>query len=363
MNNHKIDAAVLGLGYMGSTHVKAAKDSPYINKVYGYEPDPDYAKSRGKELGIEGTSNLNGILENPDIKLIYIASPNSTHSELAQKALRAGKSVLCEKPMGETLKEAQSLIEAEKETGNFLQIGFELHYSKLYMKAKEWIDQNLIGTAVNCHIRYYSSEFHKKGTWRSESPGSLIGEKLSHYLDAQRWFLGSEVDEVYSLSSPNVVRYFNHPDNHQISMRFKNNAVSSLNFLMYLGETDPSDPFLEMLEKQNDDGHALQIHIMGTKGAIETDIFRRRIRRWEFGEDEVQLTSKIVETINYEPGEDSEWMHNAYGQNLRIAQLVAEGKKPEVSAADAFKTMQIGFAAELSEKEKRAVKLSEFQAD
>jgi len=363
MENRKIDAAVLGLGYMGSTHVKAAQDSPYINKVYGYEPDSDFAESRGKELGIQGTSNLNRLLNNPDIKLIYIASVNATHSELAQKALRAGKSVLCEKPMGETLKEANSLMKAEEETGRFLQIGFEMHYSKLYMQAKEWIDRGLIGIPVNCHIRYYSSEFHKKNTWRSNSPGSLIGEKLSHYLDAQRWFLGSEVEEVYSLSSPNVVKYFNHPDNHQISMRYKNNAVSSLNFLMYIGETDSADPFLEMLDKQKDDGHFLQIHIMGTKGAIETDVFRRRIRRWEFRENEIQLTSKIVQTITYKPEDDFEWMHNAYGQNLRIAELVAGGKKPEVSAHDAYKSMQTGFAAELSEKEKRVVKISELKVN
>lgn len=359
MKNKKIDAAVFGLGYMGSTHVRAAKDSPYINRIYGYEPDEEFAQSRGKELRIKGTSNLNRILNNPEIKLIYIASVNSTHSELAQKALRAGKSVLCEKPMGETLEEARSLIEAEEETGNFLQIGFEMHYSKLYMKAKEWIDQGLIGDPVNCHIRYYSSEFHKKNTWRSNSPGSLIGEKLSHYLDMQRWVLGSEVEDVYSLSSPNVVKYFNHPDNHQINMRFKNNAVSSLNFLMYIGETDPTDPFLEMLEKQKDDGHSLQVHIMGTRGAIETDVFERRIRRWEFGENEIQFTSRIVETIRYKPEDDFEWMHNAYGQNLRIAELVANGKKPEVSAHDAFRSMQVGFAAELSEKEKRIVKISE----
>ncbi len=357
---NKIDVAVIGLGGMGNTHVEAAKASPCINKIYGYEPDTERAALRGKELGVESTSDLNEILSNPKIKLVYIASVNEVHMEQTEKALKAGKAVLCEKPMGISLEEAQKMIEIEKETGSFLQIGFELHYSKMYMTAKNWIDQGLIGTPVNCHCRYYSSEFHLKNTWRSKSKGTLIGEKLSHYIDLQRWFMGSEVEDVYSMCAPNVVDYFNHPDNHQINMSFKNGAISNINFIMYLGETDHADPLLERLEKQSDDGHFLQYHIMGTKGAIETDLFRRRIRRWEFSDSPKQLVSKIVETVQYEKADDQEWTHNTHGQNMRIAELVAKGLPPEVPASDSFNTMKAGFAAEISAKEKRIIKMSEY---
>jgi hypothetical protein len=73
------------------------------------------------------------------------------------------------------------------------------------------------------------------------------------------------------------------------------------------------------------------------------------------------MTSKIVETVTYSKNEDNEWIHNTRGQNLRIAELVAKGLQPEVLAADAYKTMQAGFAAELSEREKRIVKISEMK--
>ena len=161
------------------------------------------------------------------------------------------------------------------------------------------------------------------------------------------------------MNAPNVVHYFNHPDNHQINMRFENDAISNLNFLMYLGETDHTDPLLEMLDKQSDDGHYLKYHIIGTKGAIETDVFRRRIRRWEFGESPIQITSKIVETIKYGKEDDGKWIHNTHGQNVRVVELVAKGLPPENSASDAFESMKAGFAAEISERERRVVKLSE----
>ena len=357
----KIDVAVLGLGGMGGTHVGAAKASKYVKNIYGYEPDAGRAALRGKELGVKATSDLDSILNNPEIKLIYIAAINPVHAELTIKSLRAGKAVMCEKPMAENLKDAKEMIKVQKETGNFLQIGFELHYSKIYMTAKEWIDKGLIGKVVNSHCRYYCSEFHSRNTWRSNSKGTLIGEKLSHYIDLQRWFTGSQVKEVFSMTAPNVVDYFNHPDNHQISMRFKNGAISNLNFCMYLGESDHSDPLLEMLEKQSDDGHFLQYHIFGTKGAIETDVFRRRIRRWEFTDGPEHLVSKIVDKVTYTKSEDNDWIHNTHGQNVRIAELVAKGLPPENPATDSFETMRAGFAAEISEREQRIVKLSELK--
>jgi predicted dehydrogenase len=357
----QMDVAVVGLGGMGGTHVRAAQESPYIKNIIGYEPDPARAELRGKELGIASTSNLDEILNNPAIKLVYIASINEVHSEQAIKALKSGKAVLCEKPMGITIDEAQKMVDASKETGNFLQIGFELHYSKMYMQVKDWIEQGLIGTPVNSICRYYCSEFHLRDSWRSKSKGTLIGEKLSHYLDLPRWWMNDQVTEVYAMSAPNFVPYFNHPDNHQINYKFKNGAVSVLNFIMGIAETDHTDPLLEILEKQSDDGHFLQYHLCGTKGAIETDVFRRRIRRWEFTDTPKQLRSEIVETISYPAEEDGEWIHNTHGQNLRIAELVAKGLPPETSAEDSLETMKLGFAAEKSGKEGRVVKISEIK--
>ncbi|MCF7854034.1 MAG: Gfo/Idh/MocA family oxidoreductase [Candidatus Pacebacteria bacterium] len=355
----QINVAVLGLGGMGGTHVGAAKASPYVNKIIGYEPDPERARLRGEELGIESTADLDAILNDPDIALVTIAAINAVHAEQTIRSLRAGKAVLCEKPMAENLADAKNMVAAEAETGIFLQIGFELHYSKMYTTVKDWIDAGLIGTPVNCHCRYYCSEFHLKNTWRSRSKGTMIGEKLSHYLDLQRWFMGSPVEDVFSMHAPNAVTYFNHPDNHQINLRFENDAIANLNFVMHIGETDHTDPLLELLEKQSDDGHFLQYHIFGTKGAIEADVFRRRIRRWEFSDSPKQLVSKIVETLTFPKEEDQVWFHNTHGQNVRVAELVAKGLPPENPATDALETMKVGFAAETSEREKRIVKLSE----
>ncbi|MDD5705254.1 MAG: Gfo/Idh/MocA family oxidoreductase [Kiritimatiellae bacterium] len=351
----KINAAVLGLGGMGGTHVSALKASPYVDKIYGYEPDPGRRAQRARELGVI-PMDLADIMRDPAIAMVDIASINEAHVPQAVMGLRAGKAVLCEKPMGTTMKEAEELIKVQQATGGFLQIGFELHYSKLYSMVKDWILAGAIGTPVNIQCRYYCCEFHRKDSWRSRSTGGfLIGEKLSHYLDLQRWWFSQPLESVYSLSSPKVVPYFSHRDNHQIMARFKGGGVATLNFIMYIAESYHEDPLQELLAKQSDDGHYLQYYVCGTKGAIETDVFRRRVRRWEFGESDTGFESKIVETHTFPKEEDQVWFHNTYGQNLRVIELIAKGLPPEVPAADAYETMKFCFAAEQSEDTGRVI--------
>ncbi len=358
----KIAVAVLGLGRMGTMHVQAARESRYVSEVYGYEPDAERLRTRSKELGVTPAFSLEHIWADAEIQLVYIATPNETHVPLAIAALKAGKAVMCEKPMGQNLAEARELLKVAKETGGFLQIGFELHYSRLYQQVKAWIDKGLIGKVVNLQCRYYCSEFHKKNSWRSEGTGSfLIGEKLSHYLDLQRWWFGASPESVYSVASPKVVPYFQHEDNHQMILRFPNGGVGTLNFIMYIAESLQRDPLVDLLEQQVDDGHLLQHHICGSKGAIETDVFRRRIRRWEFTDGPQGLKSRIAETVTYPPDEDAEWIHNTHGQNMRVAELVAKGLPPEVSASDAYETMKLCFAAERSEAEQRILRLEEME--
>ncbi len=119
------------------------------------------------------------------------------------------------------------------------------------------------------------------------------------------------------------------------------------------------DPLLD--KHHTDNGECLRFLIYGTKGAIEIDLFRRYIRRFEFTDTRDRLKSKIVETINFpkQEGWKNQWAHNVYGQSIHISQLVAEGKNPDTTALDSFETMRLCFAAETSEQEKRVIKLGE----
>jgi len=347
---NKINAVVVGAGVQGMDHIRAAATSPYVDKLYICDPDEQrFAVAKEKYPKVLPIT-YEEMLKEPTIRFASVVSPNHLHIQHASDLMRHGKAVLLEKPMGVTLAEAQKMIELEKETGAFLQIGFELHYSLLYLKAKEWINAGKIGSPVNIQFRYFCSEFHHKNTWRSNSPGSfLIGEKLSHYLDLMRFFFEDEFESVYSVPSQNVVPYFKHPDNHQMILRFPGKRVGVLNFIMYIAENYHADPLKELHEQQAEDGHFLTYHICGDKGALEIDLFRLRMRRWAFSDGEKGIQSKIVETYSFLPKDAQEHYHNTYGQTLKVIELVASGEKPGVTATDAYETMKLCFAAELSE--------------
>jgi len=359
-----VNIAILGVGNMGKKHFKAALESPLVKNVIGYEPDREKAQALIKS-GMNITSDLENILNNSEISIVTIAAPNEYHCELACRAMEAGKAVLCEKPMGLSLAECKRMLNTKNRMNAFLQIGFELHYSKLYLKAKEWIDTGRIGRILNVHCDYIVGEFHGKNSWRNTKGGTLIGEKLSHYLDLPRWWVNDEVEEVYSLVSPNFIPYFAHPDNHTIMYRFRNGTVSSLFFVMGVAESVTKDPLeLETLRKDleaggvYDKGNQLRFLICGSKGAIETSVYDRRIRCYEYSMSENGHENKKVEDFNYPYAEGTAWHHNVHDEVKRIIELVANGKKPDTTPEDSYETMKLVFAAEQSYTEKKPIILN-----
>ena len=343
--SEKINCAIAGLGGMGKVHVQAAVDSPFVDKVYGVDHSPEETAKRCRELGI-CPMDWQSVLADPSIRMVCIASPNHLHVPQAIEALRSGKAVLCEKPMGDTLEDARKLLEVKEEVKGFLQIGFELHYSTLYTKTKEWIDSGLIGTPLNIQCRYFCCSPKNNTSWRHKGEGNfLIGEKLSHYLDLQRWWFGTKVKSVYALSAPNAIPFFKHRDNHQIMTTFEGGGIGVLNFILYFGETYHEDPTQELLAKQSETGNFLQYHITGTNGCIESDVFNRTLKRWQFTELPGDLENTLVETLRWKPEEDLTYFHNVYGQNLSVFEHVAKGLGPEVPPEDAFETMKYCFAA------------------
>ncbi len=356
--------AVLGVGGMGGGIIKTLQKIPSVTEVFAYDVDTERVREREQSLGATGVTELERILENRDIPLVFVTAANFAHKELTIASLEAGKAVMCEKPMALTLEDARAMVETAERLGTFFQVGFELRYSKLYTKVMEWIEEGLLGEVINTTCLYTSSAWRKSASWRLKAAtgGSMMGEKLSHYVDLPRWWVGSEVTECYAACAPNMVPYMEIHDNYHLTYKFASGAVSHLTYLQGHPATFRGDPLQPAEAQQIGDGHELRYIVVGTKGAAECDVFLRAIKRWDCPMDpEEGLLSNLVENLTWDPSEGHFYFHNTTDQTIDIVRRVEAGEPPATPARDAYNSMRLCFAADVSVDENRIVQLSELE--
>ncbi len=358
----KISVAVFGCGKMGNTIIADVAAMDEVDKIYGYDVnqaqlDATIAKH---EKVVAVTTNLDEILANEEIKLVYIATANEFHVPLACAAMRAGKAVMTEKPSGITYDQVEELIRVQKETGAFLQVGFECRYSKAYMIAKEIVASGEIGKLVNVHFTYTMSpyaEFKKlaDGTkvknWRvtKEAVGSMFLEKLCHYIDLVRWWNeGSRIDKFISTGFDNVIPYFELEDNVHVTYHFDNGCTSHLNFNMCVAPHGNSDMMGDYdLADQDKDGHKLNYVLTGTEGAIEIDVFQRQLRVYHHPGKPGQEKEEMVRVVEWDktgggaPNGENTYFHSTYAQNQDIVLRVVNGDKPAIDVEDAQESIRV----------------------
>ena len=348
---------ILGFGEMGRTVFRHLKKRNDVN-VTVYDTNPS-ARQKAKADGVVCTDNLRDILGDPGIPLVFITAANAAHKDLALASIYAGKAVMLEKPITTNFEDSTFVVSESERLQTFLQIGFELRYSRLYVQVKRWIESGFIGDVVNVTGNYICSEFHGKNSWRNSlvTGGSMFGEKLSHYVDLPRWWIGHNVESVYAVSAPNVVPYYEVRDNYHTVCRFSNGSVSHLSFVMYAASSFDGDPLQNSVTQQRDDGHELRFLVIGTKGVAETDVFRRRIRRWQITNSSDGLKNTLAETLTWDEADDHVYFHNTEGQTLDVVERVETRRSPMTAARDSLESMRLCAAAEASQQSGQVVRV------
>ncbi|MFO1349545.1 MAG: Gfo/Idh/MocA family oxidoreductase [Gammaproteobacteria bacterium] len=147
----KVGWAVVGLGQLALEEVmpafREAKQSEPVALVSGH---PDKARKVAEVYGIDPKSiydyeNYDRLADNDRVEVIYIILPNSMHAEYTMRGLKAGKHVLCEKPLSATVEESERMIAAAKQANKKLMTAYRLHYEPFNQKVMELCRQKAIG--------------------------------------------------------------------------------------------------------------------------------------------------------------------------------------------------------------------------
>lgn len=348
----KLNVGVIGIGGSGYGICKKIFLFPYTKLIAICEVNDERREKICNELNVKGYKDYRELLENKDIDVVYIATPNFLHAKISIEALKKGKYVFCEKPLGLNRKEIEGVLKAEKESGKYLQVNFEMRYSKMCKRIKDIIDEGEIGEVKNIYFIHCPGGpgfMKKEGDWRADpvKVGGYYFEEGCHRIDIFRYWMGEEIKEVESIPAPSLRgengwhRGYKEPV--LTICFFPKGKIATLVTLQHRG-------VYKILEENTESklGHEYSASIMGSEGSIRADFWERYIQIFKFegenGYTGLNRTESYFGIPHYKLHHDSEGFFKEFC--LRIM----KGEKPFMSAYDSAKTMAVVIACEESFK-------------
>lgn len=149
--NGKLGIALVGLGnYAGGQLAPALQETEHCylaGIVTGTASKIPIWKEKYNipDKNIYNYDNYDSIKDNPDIDIIYVVLPNNMHAEYTIRGFKAGKHIICEKPMAITVEDCDKMIEAGKKAGKTLSIGYRLHFEPYNLEMARLGTQKIYG--------------------------------------------------------------------------------------------------------------------------------------------------------------------------------------------------------------------------
>ena len=198
-----IKVGIIGCGKIAQVrHIPEYAANPHA-EVYGFY---DINLARAEELAVKyggrAYASYEELLADPAIEAVSVCAANHVHAEITIAALKAGKHVLCEKPMAVTLAECEAMVAAAEESGKYLMIGQNQRLAKAHSKAKELIEQGAIGKVLTFRTIFGHggpetwSVDPGKNTWFFDKTKAAMGAMADlgiHKTDMIQYVLGSKI--------------------------------------------------------------------------------------------------------------------------------------------------------------------------
>jgi predicted dehydrogenase len=160
-----------------------------------YSSDINHGKFLSDKFGIEKHFNNYDEFLKSDINAVYISSANSNHYQQVIKAAKAGKHILCEKPLAMTSLEAEEMVKSCEQNNVQLSVNYVYRYHPLIIKTKEIIDKQMLGKIISMNLNFNidsppgsNFRFDKK-----QSGGGALRDLGTHMIDLLRYFGGEIV--------------------------------------------------------------------------------------------------------------------------------------------------------------------------
>jgi scyllo-inositol 2-dehydrogenase (NADP+) len=257
-----IKVGIAGLGRAGwDIHARALADlRDRFTIVAVCDPDPARQAEAQERFGCRAYAEVADLVADGEIELIVVATPTQLHAGNTIAALRAGKHVLVEKPMGKNLAQVDEMITVAQETGQILTVNQNYRYSADLRKIRDIIESGVLGRII--HIRIAVHQFRRRWDWQTLKAygGGILNNHGAHIVDWAMLFIDEPVQVFCHMEATPL--YAGDADSHvKIILRPQTGPLIDIELTHACAY--PQDRWL----------------IMGTQGSLVSD---RRVIRWKY---------------------------------------------------------------------------------
>lgn len=309
--------AVIGTGMIARFHAQAVQASEGAKLVAAYGRNAKTAKEFGESFGIKTHASLEALLADPEIDAVTIATPTGDHGSVAIPAAKAGKHMLCEKPLDVTAEKADAIIRAAADHKVLLAPIFQSRYAENSVRIKKALVAGRFGKLLmaSASIKWFRPQSYYdssawRGTYALDGGGCLMNQGI-HFIDLLLHFAG-DVAEVYGHAAT-MTHKMEAEDVAAAVLKFKSGAIGVIE-----GSTSTAPGFPAKVELCGERGSAI----------LEAD----KITRWEFT-DQDPMDEEIKKSMtggNFGSGASDPKGISIEGHKKQIEELVRaiREKKP-----------------------------------
>jgi predicted dehydrogenase len=326
--NARLPIALIGAGGIGRPHAERMLRHPDVALAGIADPTPT-GRAFAESVGVPYFADHRELLDKTQPGAALVATPNATHTAIGLDCIRRRIPVLMEKPIADTLDQAEHLCAAGEAAKVPLLVGHQRRHSVRVRTAKAWVAEGRIGRPIAAHAMatWLKPDDYFDIAWRREAGGGPVLINLIHDIDILRHLMG-EVVSVQAVTA-NEARGFAVEDTAAVLLRFANGALATLltsdatpapwNYDLGAGE-------LERYPRQDVDA----LYVCGTEGSLTLP----QLQLWRYtgtrGWAE-PLTQERTEPRHADP----------YDEQFRHLRAVVEGREaPLVSGRDAMATLR-----------------------
>jgi predicted dehydrogenase len=234
-SSRKVGYAVIGLGRIADHFMRAVQTTPNSKITALVSGHPDKAAHIAAQCGVPTKNiynyeNMDSFRDNPEIDAVYVALPNSMHAEYTIRSAKAGKHVLCEKPMCVSVPEAEAMIAACKAANVKLMIAYRCHFEPTNLAAIKLIRDGALGEVQQIQSAFGFNCGAQE--WRLQMPlagGGPLMDVGIYCLNATRYLTGEEPSSfsAYTYSDPRDPRFKTVEENLNWITRFPSGILAT----------------------------------------------------------------------------------------------------------------------------------------